>query len=193
VGAVWEGLAPRHDGVYSSFDRVLRDRGVPRLCVTRGFRADWDGVRVEALAPGRPSRPPWTARNDDSVVLALGYGDVTILLSGDVERAGEARLPETRADVLKVPHHGSRTSSSAPFLAATRPRLAIVSSGFRNRFGHPHAEVLERYRRMGCLVYRTDRDGAVSVSTDGRELRVTTFHGVAERLPAGGARAPRGL
>jgi len=193
VASVWEGLAPRHDPLYAGLDRVLQDTSTIRLCVTRGLRADWDGVRVEVLAPERPPRPPWTARNDDSVVLALRFGDVTLMLAGDIERPSESRLPATRADVLKVPHHGSRTSSSAPFLAATRPRVAIVSAGFRNRFGHPHAEVLERYHRLGCRVFRTDRDGAVTVSTDGRELRVETFEGEARAWATEASLPPRGL
>jgi competence protein ComEC len=193
VGAVWEGLAPRRDAGYSEFDRLLRGTATVRVSVARGFRADWDGVAVEVLAPAPPVRPPWTARNDDSLVLALRYGDVTLVLAGDVEEAGESRLMPPRADLLKVPHHGSRTSSSPAFLAAARPRLAVVSAGFRNRYGHPHPEVLERYRRLGCLLLRTDRDGAISVSTDGRELRVTTFNGLSGRAPAGEGRTPRGL
>jgi competence protein ComEC len=193
VGAVWEGPAPRHDASYSDFDRLLRATRTVRLSVARGFRADWDGVGVEVLAPEPPPRPPWTARNDDSLVLALRYGDVTLLLAGDIEKTGESRLAPARADVLKVPHHGSRTSSSPPFLAAARPRLALVSSGFRNPYGHPHPDVLERYRRLRCLLRRTDRDGAISISTDGREIRVTTFNGLADRLEAEEGRTPRGL
>jgi competence protein ComEC len=192
VGSVVEGIAPRHDAVYAELDRMLRDRASQRLSVGRGFRAWWDGVRVEVLAPAPPSRPPWRTRNDDSLVLALRYGEVTVLLTGDIEGAAEAGLPATRAEVLKVPHHGSRTSSGASFLAATGPRVAIVSAGFRNRFGHPHADVLERYRRLGCRVLRTDQDGAITVSTDGRDLLVRTFNGSLER-PTRIRVPPRGL
>jgi competence protein ComEC len=193
VGAVLEGIAPSHDAVYSRLDHTLHETASHRLSVSRGFRAEWDGVRVEVLAPQPPARTPWRVRNDDSVVLALRYGEVTILLTGDIEGASETGLPVTRADVLKVPHHGSRTSSGAPFLAATEPRVAIVSAGFRNRFGHPHAEVLERYRRLGCRVLRTDRDGAITVSTDGRDLRFTTFNGSAGSPRLRGSGSPRGL
>jgi competence protein ComEC len=99
------------------------------------------------------------------------------LLTGDIERAAEGDLISTsknlKADVLLVPHHGSRTSSTAPFIAAVAPRWAIVTAGYRNRFGHPNAEVLERYGRASARVARTDRDGAVSVSL-GEGIAVST-------------------
>ena len=89
------------------------------------------------------------------------------MLTGDIERAAEESLLKNgrrlQADVLLVPHHGSRTSSSAPFIAAVAPRWAVVTSGYRNRFGHPSAEVLERYRTAGVRVLRTDLDGAASI------------------------------
>jgi competence protein ComEC len=91
-----------------------------------------------------------------------------VLLTGDIERAAEEVLTRTqpqnlKADVLLVPHHGSRSSSSAPFIAAVAPRWAVVTAGYRNRFGHPSAEVLERYRTAGVRVVRTDLDGATSI------------------------------
>src|SRR6185295_15943946 len=113
--------------------------------VWRGVRADWDGVSVEVEGPPPPRRPPWTTRNDDSLVLKLRWGQVTFLLTGDIEAAGEASLGSVRAQVLKVPHHGSRSSSTAGFVAAVSPRLALVSVGHRNRFGHPHPDVVGRY------------------------------------------------
>ena len=82
--------------------------------------------------------------------------------------------PPAPAAVLKIPHHGSRSSSSPAFLAAVRPRVAMVSAGAHNPFGHPSPEVLERYRRAGALVLRTDLDGDVDVATDGRRLWVRT-------------------
>jgi competence protein ComEC len=103
------------------------------------------------------------------------FGETTMLLSGDIEAAAEAGLAGPASTVLKVPHHGSRSSSSAPFLAAVGPRLAVLSAGFRNRHGHPHPQVVERYRRLGVELLRTDVDGAITLSSDGRRLWARTY------------------
>jgi competence protein ComEC len=104
---------------------------------------------------------------------------VTLLLPGDIEQEAERLLLEQgtdlQAQVLKVPHHGGRTSSSEPFLARVRPKVAVVSAGYRNRFRHPHQETLDRYRAIAGDLYRTDRDGAVTVTSDGNTVEVTTF------------------
>ena len=134
-----------------------------RRCAA-GDSWEWDGVRFEFLHPA-----PGTAyrRNDGSCVLRVAAAGGSMLLTGDVERAAETQLISSnmriRADVLLVPHHGSRTSSTAPFISAVSPRWAVVTAGYRNRFGHPHPDVLERYRTAGVQVLRTDRDGAISV------------------------------
>lgn len=175
VGEVWEGPAPRRDPVYGALDEVLRASGSRRRAVVRGAHADWDGVAVEVRGPRPPVRPPWRTRNDDSLVLSVHLGEVTFLLTGDIEGAGEEAVGPVRAEVLKVPHHGSRSSSTSTFLATTSPLVAVVSAGFRNRFGHPHPEVLERYRARGIRLYRTDRDGTVSLATDGRRIWLRTF------------------
>jgi len=134
------------------------------------------------LGPEPPAGPSWRTRNDDSLVLWLRLGRVSLLLPGDVEAAGERCCRAARSDIVKVPHHGSRTSSAPAFLAGTRPRVAIVSGGAPNPFGHPHPEIVERYRRSGALVLRTDRDGAITVSTDGSRLWVTTHRGGTARI-----------
>ena len=106
---------------------------------------------------------------------------MSIVLTGDIGKAVERDLASTlepaRLRVVKVPHHGSLTSSSAEFVAALRPRVAIVSAGRSNHFGHPVPEVLERYRSAGAEVFRTDQDGEVVVDTDGYALDVRTFSG----------------
>jgi competence protein ComEC len=174
VGEVWEGPAPLTDKAYAILDEALARARVGRRTVVRGAVADWDGVSVEVLGP-RPRRPPRSVRNDDSVVLALRFGEVRFLLTGDIEAVAEAELlRETgmvlAAAVLKVPHHGSRSSSSTGFVGAVGPVLAVASAGARNPFGHPHPDVLRRYREAGALVLRTDREGTTFVSTDGRRV-----------------------
>ncbi|HET8645999.1 MAG TPA: DNA internalization-related competence protein ComEC/Rec2, partial [Vicinamibacteria bacterium] len=174
VGEVWEGPAPANDGSHRRLEDALRRAGVVRRAVRAGLSERWDGVDLDVLAP-RPRGRPWRVRNDDSVVLRLRYLQTTILLAGDIERAAEAARAWPASSVLKVPHHGSRSSSSAPFLAAVRPRIALLSAGHRNRHGHPHPEVLQGYRRQGIELLRTDALGTVTVSSDGRRLWVATF------------------
>lgn len=113
-----------------------------------------------------------TDTNDDSLVMKLSYGEVDILFTGDIEAKAETRLissgQDLRAEVLKVPHHGSRTSSTAPFIAAVQPKFALFSLGIRNRYGFPHADVVARYRERRCMILRTDDLGAITLKTDGR-------------------------
>lgn len=115
---------------------------------------------------------PRASTNDQSIVLWVHAGARSLLFTGDIEHRAETWLQADfpRVDLLKVPHHGSRTSSTAALLDATRPGLAVVSCGRDNRFGHPHPEVALRYPR----VHRTDRDGTLSVQTDGQTLWITT-------------------
>jgi competence protein ComEC len=134
----------------------------PRRC-TAGTRWEWDGVHFEFLHP----QPGWESarRNNQSCVLRVEASGTSMLLTGDIERAAEGFLVEKirKADVLLVPHHGSRTSSSEEFISALAPRWAVVPAGYRNRFGHPAREVLERYERAQVRVLRTDLDGAVTI------------------------------
>jgi competence protein ComEC len=117
--------------------------------------------------------------NDDSVVLRVRYGARCFLLTGDIERGAEASLvaagDDLRCDVLKIAHHGSRTSSTPAFVAAARPAFAVVSVGLASPFGHPNPEVVERWRASGAQVLQTGRRGTISFTTDGRDLRVETF------------------
>ena len=110
-------------------------------------------------------------KNDDSLVMKITYGEMDILFTGDIGKSAESRLitsgQDLRSEILKVPHHGSRTSSSTPFLDAVQPRYAIFSLGQGNRYQFPHTEVVARYRARGCLMLRTDEAGAITLRTDG--------------------------
>lgn len=103
--------------------------------------------------------------NDNSLVLKLSSGSFHLLLPGDIEKGGEnalVRQAGLQADLMKIPHHASKTSSSIPLIEAVGPRYAVASLGEGNFFGFPHSGVLEKYERRGVKVFRTDRDGAVS-------------------------------
>ena len=118
-------------------------------------------------------------RNEDSVVIELRLGVVSIVLPGDIGHEAEQiltpRLATAPITIVKAPHHGSATSSSEPFVAATHPSAVIFSAGRNNRFGHPAPVVVARYLSADCAVFRTDEDGAIVLDTDGQVVRITTW------------------
>jgi competence protein ComEC len=177
VSELWIGREEASSALASLLAEAV-SHGVKIIHETRGKKFDWDGIKGEALWPADPSYAP-AAANDDSIVLRLADGQVRFLLPGDIEKRVESTLAESHAplaaDFLKVPHHGSKTSSTEPFVAAVAPRVAVVSVGEANPFGHPAETVIERYEQAGVRLLRTDRDGLVTALTDGRTLEVHTF------------------
>jgi competence protein ComEC len=161
--------------LYAAWQKALAGEGAAVTQARAGMRlALGDGVEVEVLHPG--AVPAGELLNDHSVVLRLTDGRVSFLLAGDIEADVEQELVESgsllAATVLKVPHHGSITSSSLSWLAAVKPQVAVISVGADNRFGHPAAEVLRRYVEAGIPVLRTDQVGSVEFVTDGERLWV---------------------
>ncbi|HWQ54216.1 MAG TPA: ComEC/Rec2 family competence protein [Bryobacteraceae bacterium] len=160
--------------------RAIRERavrhGVRIVELWRGREFDYGGAHVEVLAPAVEYLPASEPRNSDSLVLRVSYGRHSFLLAGDMERAGEWELLDRigHADVLKVGHHGSRTSTSEAFLDSVHPAFGLVTLGAENLYGYPHPDVLGRLedRRIGIL--RTDSHGLVTFRTDGRRLHVDT-------------------
>ena len=146
-----------------------------RRCA-RGEAWTWDGVRFALLSPRREAYGRRRG-NELSCVLRVSAGPHAMLLTGDIEHEAEASLAAEpgralRADVLLAPHHGSRTSSGAVFVAAAAPRWVVFSVGYRNRFRHPSGAVQARYRAVGARLLRTDRDGAISVRLDAANVTV---------------------
>jgi competence protein ComEC len=133
------------------------------------------GVRLTALPGVDPAAS--RSRNDDALALRIDHGRVSFLLASDITATTEARLLAASiplsASVLKVAHHGSRGSSTPEFLGAVSPRVAVISVGGRNPYGHPAPQTLARLDAAGADVYRTDRDGAVILESDGRALTVS--------------------
>jgi competence protein ComEC len=139
-----------------------------------GHTRHFGAARVDVLSPC-PSYDPGWSPNDNSLVLRITLGRRTLLFTGDAEAHQEETLVSQfgralRADILKVGHHGSRTSTTPPFLSAVRPRYAVISSGAVNRFGHPHAEPLRNLAAARVRVIRLADGGGRSVRSDGVSL-----------------------
>ena len=141
-------------------------------------RFAFGGGEIEVLAPPPDYVSAGVPKNNDSLVMRLKFGSHAFLLSGDIERQIERRILDdnelVRSEVLKVPHHGSKTSSTEEFLDRVHPLYAVISVGLDNSYGHPNPDVLERLREHSALIFRTDRDGLVSIRSDGRRLAVDT-------------------
>jgi competence protein ComEC len=185
---VWEGIPVPPFEPLRILQADSKAVGASWSSVRRGDQVRLDGVDVSVLHPDAPDWERQRVRNDDSIVIELRWRDVSVVLTGDIGRAVERGLspdlPAAPIRILKVPHHGSLTSSSVEFIRALMPALAIVSAGRANHFGHPVPEVLQRYRDAGTEVFRTDQDGAVTVDTDGRSISVRTFTGRSVMLSA---------
>lgn len=171
----------RVGGVYAEESTLptLGERFDDLLPIDIGDRIAVGRVTVEVLAPPVATRGRQLATdNEGSLVLMVSIGERRVLVTGDIEAGGEAWLVasglDVRADVLVVPHHGSNSSSTAPFIRAVSPAVAVIPVG-TNPYGHPHPEVLERYAAGAAVeVYRTDEDGAVTIRSDGERMWVST-------------------
>lgn len=156
-------------------------RRQPHRRCTDGQSWEWDGVRFDVLHPA-PERGIYNKKQDNelSCVLRIGIGDQRILLVGDIEKDGERRLLREHGDALHTtllvaPHHGSKTSSSPDFVAATLPDHVVFTAGYRNRFGHPREEVLQRYADSGAELLRSDEDGAILATLDANGISLERY------------------
>lgn len=181
VGRLWIGREASSPGL-ARLEELARERKIPIEHELRGKSFRWDGVEGDFLWPEIvPAEVASPAKNNDSLVLRLRYGQRSMLLPGDAEKEVERQVlsentVETmHADVLKIGHHGSKNSTIAEFLAEVQPLVGIISAGEDNPYGHPNLELLERLENAGVRILRTDRDGAVHVVTDGTRLEISCF------------------
>ena len=184
---VWEGVPVHGSETLAALHLAAQGLGARVAHVYAGDRLVADGVAITAWHPSPPDWQRQKVRNDDSLVIEFRWGDVAVLLCGDIGGGVEppigAAIPPAPLRVLKVPHHGSLESSGVGLLEALQPAIAVVSVGRGNHYGHPAPEVLERYHAVGAEVFRTDRDGAVTMTTDGHSVTVHTFSGRTLDLP----------
>ncbi len=180
VRSLWDTGQGEREGIGGAYAVLLANARAEhvRILRPRDFCGahDLGGARVEVLAPC-PDSTPDRGPNDNSIVVRVTYGARAFLFVGDAEREEEGDLvalgaSRLRADVLKVGHHGSRTSSGPAFIRAVAPREAVISAGVRNRFGHPHPNTLKTLASARVRVWRTDEDGEVTAWTDGSRLEV---------------------
>ncbi|MEO8595703.1 MAG: ComEC/Rec2 family competence protein [Candidatus Solibacter sp.] len=175
---VWTGVtpdSPEWTGVRDKATAV----GAKVVPLQAPRRFAYGGAEIEVLAPTPDYIPVGEPKNNDSLVMRIRFGQRSLMLAGDVERPVEQEMlfagSIQPSDVLKVAHHGSRTSSSEPFLNAVSPAFALISAGFENSYGHPHQTVVDRLQGHHAEILRTDRDGLITIRTDGRRLNLDTF------------------
>jgi len=178
IGKALVARRPMEDPDFAAFDEVLNRRGISEEIVSRGDSLQFGDVTIEVLNPAA-SDTTGTLENNRSVVLRIVMGSRAFLLTGDIEAPAESSMVTgggmLAADLVRVPHHGSRTSSTQEFIEATHAKYAVISVGRSSPFGHPHADVLSRWRGSGANVMTTGKRGMISVSTDGKDLQVDTF------------------
>lgn len=180
---MWEGTPVPPDPRREALRVFAASRGIAWRRLQRGDTLEIGGVALSILHPPLPDWERQRVRNDDSLVIRLRHGEIELMLTGDIGRATEVQLDTgdessgVRLRVLKVAHHGSRTSTSAEFLNRAPPQIALISAGRGNLFGHPAPDVTARLKAAGAELFRTDQEGAIRLDSDGREVRVQTMAG----------------
>lgn len=173
VGAIYFGPGPLRNKIKSEVLNMCSKKGTKIFFLKRGKKVDYGTFNIVCL---NPKEGGLLKENDESLVLRINIGKKNILFTGDIESYAENDMLEenilSRVNILIVPHHGSRTSSSMPFLETVRPELSLISVGFNNSFGHPSEEVLSSIKKVHSGILRTDRDGAIEVSGSPFKIKV---------------------
>ena len=179
---LWTGANPPSE-LWDRITAAARATGTRIRNLHNGETFDYGGARIVVLAPLNDYVPSETPKNNDSLAFLIEFGKHRFLLTGDMEQAVERQIADTvpHVDVLKVAHHGSKTSSTAEFLDHTRPSFALISDGIDNMFHHPHPTVLGRLEERHIAALRTDLEGMVTVVSDGKSLSYRT---AATMIPA---------
>ena len=186
VKTIWTNNETRSTSGYRQLQNIIAQKMIdlpdfqhmPRQQLINGVEFCFLYPPADFLA--RKASQKWRNTNNNSMVVKVSFGDISFLFAGDIMADAEKELvglagADLSSDVLLVPHHGSRSSSSQTFLSKVQPDVAVISAGWKNRFRFPHPTVLDAYDRIGCRIYRTDRNGAIMVKTDGHHLTIKPF------------------
>ncbi|MFA6353799.1 MAG: ComEC/Rec2 family competence protein [Candidatus Paceibacterota bacterium] len=180
VGRVFESGTLTDSKIYQSLREEMKKQNIPDILVKKGMKLDiGGGVIIDILFPDRDVSA-W-ATNDGGVVAKLSFGETSIMLTGDVTAKTEKIILEENyslqlaSTILKVGHHGSRTSSSISFVKAVMPSYALISDGKDNNYGHPHQDTLDTLAQFGAKIFRTDLLGSIVMKSDGQNVNFS-FH-----------------
>lgn len=174
VGTIMESGNESNTAVYKELKNLVAGKNIKNILARRGTKINLDdGVYIDILFPDRDVSGMDT--NDASIIAKLVYGGKSFLFTGDAPQKMEKYLvfldgKNLDADVLKLGHHGSKTSSSEEFLGYVSPEYAVISAGKENKYGHPHQEVLDRLQKFGIKTFRTDETGTIKMKTDGGNI-----------------------
>lgn len=181
IGEVWLSGAVHTTPEFTSWLEIIRDRQIPIRVVRAGDQATWGGVDLTVLHPLTDQTKILPKNQHDATIITkLTYHDFSVLLTGDIEEEHERDLlaahcptgptdcPNLQSTILKVPHHGSKSGLLPDFLAAVRPKAAIISCGQGNPYGHPHPSILQRLSAAAIPTFRTDTEGTIRVDADGQ-------------------------
>jgi competence protein ComEC len=175
---LWTGATAASEA-WTAVEAKARAQKVPIIELRSGRSLEYGGTHIEIVSPPRDYVAGASPKNNDSLGMRISFGQRSILLTGDMENPMEIQALATgeplRADILKVGHHGSNTSSTEPFLEAVSPSFALISDGFENSFHHPHPQVLKRLASRRATILRTDLQGLTTIRTDGHTVSVETF------------------
>jgi competence protein ComEC len=171
VGAVVEPGTYNKSKIYARLEGLIEEKKIPKLIARKGMKIDLGGgVHFDVLFPDRDVST-WKV-NDGSIVGRLVYGNTSVMLTGDAPQKTESYIlgNELKSDILKVGHHGSRTSTSESFVKEVDPQYAVISDGKDNTYGHPHQETLDTLEKIGAIILRTDLFGTIIFESDGIRL-----------------------
>ena len=175
---LWTGAVSLNPA-WNELRLTARKLGITIREMHRGEPFEYSGARVQVLAPATDYTPRDSPHNNDSLVLRLQYGTTSFLLTGDMEKNIERQLVADgilqHTDVLKVGHHGSRTSTTPDLLDALTPTIGLISAGFENSYGHPHPATLQSLADRNISVFRTDQNGLIQLRSNGHRIVATAF------------------